>query len=167
MRFVIRIQGNIHSEYLRGGPTDPVSHEPIQNDDQVIVCAICKLVFLIHTWDYLDGRHCNQIKTLPQLPPPRVISTLGSRQRTTGNPLQPHPPSPPTQPRPSRVSPPAPGRITPVNPRPPVRQPTPTSQGDSRLKITKKEHSLPSPKPEIGKYIVLLILLVLLLLLFI
>lgn len=163
MRFVIHIQAHRHAEYLRGKPIDPVAHEQIRNGDQVVVCAVCKSVFLLPTWEYFGSTHCGQAKTLPQLPPPRVVRGLGHEKGARKS--QPIIPPPIIPPRPSQFFTPTQSSHTPRSPGPAQRQPIGMASTEKRLKIAKKDLPVTPSQATYRVYIFIFILLLVLLLL--
>ncbi|PTX61102.1 TIR domain-containing protein [Kordia periserrulae] len=66
---VITIGRNKHESFLADHRIDPITRQLIRVGDKVVVCEKCKLVFLKETWIVsLNGIHCNQNKTLKELP---------------------------------------------------------------------------------------------------
>ncbi len=63
-----RIDSELHSAFLAEEREDPVTGDPIQVGDEVVLCASCGSAFLKDSWDYLDGKHCEQKQTLAQIP---------------------------------------------------------------------------------------------------
>lgn len=39
-------------------------------NDTVVFCAACQSVFLMESWEYMDGKHCHQFETLTSIPQP-------------------------------------------------------------------------------------------------
>lgn len=78
MKFnVHKLSQSQHSNFLSENRIDPISLDTIEKNDEVVICASCKSVFLLSSWKYIGASHCNQQKTLTQLPKTQkiVIST--------------------------------------------------------------------------------------------
>ncbi|WP_291726561.1 hypothetical protein [Bernardetia sp.] len=62
-----------HQDFLLQQRVDPITGERIEAGDKVVFCASCKSAFFEESWQYLEGKHCNQTKTLKNIP---VAKTL-------------------------------------------------------------------------------------------
>jgi len=47
---------------------DPITGDAFQLGDEVVFCASCRSAFLKASWEYMDGTHCNQQRTLSEVP---------------------------------------------------------------------------------------------------
>ncbi|AFM04427.1 hypothetical protein Fleli_2043 [Bernardetia litoralis DSM 6794] len=57
-----------HSDFLNQERIDPITGEKIEEGHTIVICAACKSAFFIESWEYLGNEHCNQEKTLSQIP---------------------------------------------------------------------------------------------------
>lgn len=62
-----------HSYFLSQNRQDPITGDTIQENDTVVICAICKSTFLIDSWKYIDEKHCGQSLTLKKIPKEKHI----------------------------------------------------------------------------------------------
>ncbi|WP_338791923.1 hypothetical protein [Bernardetia sp. MNP-M8] len=63
-----KIESNKHKEFLSEERKDPITGDLIRENDEVVFCVSCKSVFLVDTWLYLEGKHCEQFETLEKFP---------------------------------------------------------------------------------------------------
>jgi hypothetical protein len=68
-----KIEKNKHKDFLLQNRIDPITGDLIVENDEVVFCASCKSVFLVDTWLYLNGNHCEQSETLEKFPSSSVI----------------------------------------------------------------------------------------------
>ncbi|WP_338759395.1 hypothetical protein WAF17_11635 [Bernardetia sp. ABR2-2B] len=57
-----------YKSFLRENRQDPITGDTIQENDTVVICAVCKSAFLEDSWSYMNGQHCNQSSTLKKIP---------------------------------------------------------------------------------------------------
>lgn len=72
-----------YNYFLNQNRQDPITGDAIQENDIVVVCAVCKSAFLIDSWEYMNGQHCNQSSTLKKIP--REISLVIKQERAKPN----------------------------------------------------------------------------------
>ncbi|WP_338791922.1 hypothetical protein V9L05_17630 [Bernardetia sp. Wsw4-3y2] len=63
-----------HKEFLSQNRKDPITGDLIRENDEVVFCVSCKSVFLVDTWLYLEGKHCEQSETLEKFPSSSVMN---------------------------------------------------------------------------------------------
>ncbi|WP_291722633.1 RDD family protein [Bernardetia sp.] len=61
------------SVFLKENRQDPITGDEFCLGDKVVFCASCKSAFLADSWEYMNGRHCEQVGTLRKFP---VVSKL-------------------------------------------------------------------------------------------
>jgi len=62
-----------HKDFLNQERIDPITGDILQEGDQIVICASCKSAFLVDSWLYMDGKHCNQTYTLREIPIQEVV----------------------------------------------------------------------------------------------
>lgn len=62
------------SEFLRESRVDPITGDAIRPGDTIVFCANCQSAFLQDSWEYLQGEHCGQTDTLPEIPKSKSLS---------------------------------------------------------------------------------------------
>ncbi|WP_375561021.1 hypothetical protein ACE193_00275 [Bernardetia sp. OM2101] len=72
--YIHKIDTNKHKEFLSQNRKDPITGDLIQTTDEVVFCASCNSIFLVDTWLYLDGKHCDQSDTLEKFPSSSVMN---------------------------------------------------------------------------------------------
>lgn len=80
------LQQNNHANFLAQNRIDPISGDAIQENDKVVICASCKSVFLIDSWNYINQTHCEQKETLKKIPIP--ISIIHHKKKEETPPFQ-------------------------------------------------------------------------------
>lgn len=75
-----------HQSFLAQKRRDPVTGDPIQSGDQIVICAVCQSAFLKESWDYLGQKHCGQQETAREI---REARALKLQQAELGAPLYP------------------------------------------------------------------------------
>ncbi|WP_338792050.1 hypothetical protein [Bernardetia sp. MNP-M8] len=55
-----------HSHII--GRTDPITGDSVKENDRVVFCAVCKSCFLEDSWVYMNEQHCEQSRTLENVP---------------------------------------------------------------------------------------------------
>ncbi len=68
------IDKNKHTHFLAQNRQDSITHEIIEEGDEVVFCSVCKSVFIVDSWEYIGRSHCNQSKTLKKIPALRSLS---------------------------------------------------------------------------------------------
>ncbi|WP_291726559.1 hypothetical protein [Bernardetia sp.] len=68
MYYIHKLSKRKHKDFLKQQRIDPITGDTIKERHKVVVCASCKSAFLEESWQYLDEEHCNQTKTLKELP---------------------------------------------------------------------------------------------------
>ena len=63
-----------HQFFLEQNRQDPITGDIIEENDTVVICAVCKSAFLEESWQYIDKKHCHQKKTLKNLPTTKTLS---------------------------------------------------------------------------------------------
>lgn len=61
-------------DFLHENRTDPITGDLIRPGDKVVFCANCQSAFLQGSWEYLEGEHCGQTDTLPDIPKTQSLS---------------------------------------------------------------------------------------------
>lgn len=61
---VITVEAKKHRVFLRQQRVDPVTKEPVNPGDRVVICARCGSAFLERSWLTIGARHCGQVRTL-------------------------------------------------------------------------------------------------------
>ena len=56
--------------------TDPITGDVVKVNDKVVFCAACKSCFLEESWMYMNEQHCEQNRTLANVPtlPSKLIA---------------------------------------------------------------------------------------------
>ena len=72
--YIHKIENNKHNQFLLQNRKDPITGDLIVVDDEVVFCSSCKSVFLLDTWIYLNGKHCEQSETLREFPSSSVMN---------------------------------------------------------------------------------------------
>lgn len=75
-----KLDSQKHKHFLEQGRTDPITGEPLQEGDQVVLCTICKSAFLKETWAYIGGRHCGSVSTLKEIPKAQEVRIKPSNE---------------------------------------------------------------------------------------
>jgi len=57
-----------HAALLNQARRDPISGDFLQEGDEVVFCASCRSAFLKDSWEYLGKKHCEQRRTLQEVP---------------------------------------------------------------------------------------------------
>jgi len=57
-----------HAALLDQARRDPISGDFLQEGDEVVFCASCRSAFLKDSWEYLGKKHCEQRRTLQEVP---------------------------------------------------------------------------------------------------
>ena len=68
------IDKNKHAHFLAQKRQDSITHEIIEEGDEVVFCSVCKSAFIVDSWEYIGRSHCNQSQTLPKVPVLRSLS---------------------------------------------------------------------------------------------
>ena len=63
-----------HSDFLSQDRQDSITHEVIEEGDEVVFCAICKSTFTLDSWQYIGNSRCSQSQTLKKIPVLRSLS---------------------------------------------------------------------------------------------
>ncbi|AFM05177.1 hypothetical protein Fleli_2824 [Bernardetia litoralis DSM 6794] len=56
------------AHFLKENRQDPITGDSFQMGDEIVFCAECKSAFLKESWEYMGNTHCNQEKTLEEVP---------------------------------------------------------------------------------------------------
>ena len=56
------------THFLQENRQDPITGDEFFVGDEIVFCASCKSAFLKESWDFMDGKHCNQRKILRNFP---------------------------------------------------------------------------------------------------
>ncbi|WP_375560405.1 hypothetical protein ACE193_22335 [Bernardetia sp. OM2101] len=67
------LQKEKHQDFLKQERIDPITGDILQEGDDIVICASCKSAFLVDSWLYMDGKHCNQIHTLREIPKQEAV----------------------------------------------------------------------------------------------
>ncbi|WP_338766656.1 hypothetical protein WAF17_04260 [Bernardetia sp. ABR2-2B] len=62
-----KLNSSTHSHIINR--TDPITGDSVKENDNVVFCAVCKSCFLEDSWVYMNEQHCEQNKTLENVPP--------------------------------------------------------------------------------------------------
>ncbi|WP_291725376.1 hypothetical protein [Bernardetia sp.] len=68
MLHIHRLEKIKHADFLSENRIDPISLDAIAANNEVVICASCKSVFLLSSWEYIGKSHCGQNETLKELP---------------------------------------------------------------------------------------------------
>ena len=68
------IDKNKHAHFLAQNRQDSITHELIEEGDQIVFCSVCQSVFTLDSWKYIGRLHCNQSQTLKKIPVLRSLS---------------------------------------------------------------------------------------------
>ncbi|WP_338759762.1 tetratricopeptide repeat protein [Bernardetia sp. ABR2-2B] len=63
-----------HAHFLAQKRQDSITHEIIEEGDEVVFCSVCKSAFMVDSWEYIGRSHCHQPKTLKKVPTLRTLS---------------------------------------------------------------------------------------------
>ncbi|WP_291727180.1 hypothetical protein [Bernardetia sp.] len=63
-----KLQVKKHQFFLEQNRKDPITGDSIQENDTIVICAVCKSAFLEESWNYIGRQHCNQFSTLKTIP---------------------------------------------------------------------------------------------------
>ncbi|WP_338814203.1 hypothetical protein V9L05_02155 [Bernardetia sp. Wsw4-3y2] len=63
-----QLEKQTHKDFLLQQRVDPITGELIEAGHKIVICSACKSAFFEESWEYLGGKHCNQEKTLIQIP---------------------------------------------------------------------------------------------------
>ena len=77
------LQAKKHQFFLKQNRQDPITGDTIQENDTIVICAVCKSAFLVDSWGYMNGQHCYQTLTLSEIP--REISLVMKQERAKPN----------------------------------------------------------------------------------
>lgn len=74
-----------HSKFLNEERKDPITHDNLQINDEIVFCAECKSAYLKDTWLFKNEECCNQKSTLLKFPisKPINIATKARVRATT------------------------------------------------------------------------------------
>jgi tetratricopeptide (TPR) repeat protein len=79
------IDKNKHADFLAQKRQDSITHEIIEEGDEVVFCSVCKSAFIVDSWEYIGRSHCNQSQTLKKIPVLRSLSLdkkkIGKRKK--------------------------------------------------------------------------------------
>ncbi|WP_338766145.1 hypothetical protein WAF17_03200 [Bernardetia sp. ABR2-2B] len=56
------------THFLEENRQDPITGDDFSIGDEIVFCASCKSAFLKESWEFMDGKHCNQKKVLQTFP---------------------------------------------------------------------------------------------------
>lgn len=62
-----------HKDFLTQNRIDPITGDLLEANDKIVLCAVCKSAFLVDSWEYMGGKHCNQTHTLTEIPKSEVV----------------------------------------------------------------------------------------------
>ncbi|WP_338814956.1 hypothetical protein V9L05_07270 [Bernardetia sp. Wsw4-3y2] len=68
------IDKNKHAHFLAQKRQDSITHEIIEEGDEVVFCSVCKSAFMVDSWEYIGRSHCHQSQTLKKVPALRALS---------------------------------------------------------------------------------------------
>jgi len=63
-----------HAHFLAQKRQDSITHEIIEEGDEVVFCSVCKSAFMVDSWEYIGRSHCHQSQTLKKVPALRSLS---------------------------------------------------------------------------------------------
>ncbi|WP_375558644.1 tetratricopeptide repeat protein [Bernardetia sp. OM2101] len=63
-----------HAPFLAQKRQDSITHEIIEEGDEVVFCSVCKSAFMVDSWEYIGRSHCHQSQTLKKVPALRSLS---------------------------------------------------------------------------------------------
>jgi len=65
-----------HADFLKQERKDPITGDAFKAGDEVVFCAACRSAFLRESWEFMEGKHCNQEETLESFPKAQKALTL-------------------------------------------------------------------------------------------
>lgn len=68
------IDKNKHAHFLAQQRQDSITHEVLEEGDEVVFCSVCKSAFTVDSWEYIGRSHCHQSQTLKKMPALRSLS---------------------------------------------------------------------------------------------
>lgn len=89
---VHHVHSALAKQFAAEGRKDPVTGQFFKVGDKVVLCAECKSAFSESSWKYMEGKHCEQTKTLATVTMANV--SAGSMTFVKPSPPPSSPPSP-------------------------------------------------------------------------
>ncbi len=68
-----KLDSNKHNDFLKQKRIDPITGDLLQENDNIVLCAVCKSAFLADSWEYIERTHCNQNTTLQEIPKNKIF----------------------------------------------------------------------------------------------
>jgi len=65
---IFSLNPKTHADFLKQERKDPITGDAFKAGDEVVFCAACRSAFLRESWEFMDGKHCNQEETLESFP---------------------------------------------------------------------------------------------------
>jgi len=69
-----------HADFLKQERKDPITGDAFKAGDEVVFCAACRSAFLRESWEFMEGKHCNQVGTLALFPKPDKELAIANKQ---------------------------------------------------------------------------------------
>jgi len=74
--YIFPLNPKKHAGFLKQERKDPITGDAFKAGDEVVFCAACRSAFLRESWEFMEGKHCNQKETLESFPKAQKALTL-------------------------------------------------------------------------------------------